>query len=435
MATQKSKTPVQVNWNFGEENAPKFFPQPDPTPASAPGSRPRRLGLAMLGAIILGAVIVGALTVSAQRNAEAQRAANFAAIQQSLTLESWAWQNGDWAALELVDPEARPEWITWVGQYSRGVRQWAASQAQRPVFQLVDLAEVANAAPDLLQATVALPNAEVPDKRAYGEVRFYRQVEGRWLRTAPPIQLWGESSQIQTAHFTLNVTPLDAAAAEALAIHLDAIYQDLRTRTGLDSGAARPGLTISVVADNMALNAGRFSGPTLIVLSPILNRQPAHIPASRQLAESVIYPLAGHLLAEAVSAQDATGINPGWYLVLRGVQSWLAQEVNPISPIPPTALPIPQAALDLYVETNGLPTLDALRVSRDPDFTWAAGWSSQAAHSLVAYAMTTYGPDKVDDLVAGLTQHESWETLIPALFGVTAGEFEAGWHAYLRAQW
>ncbi|MBP7964868.1 MAG: hypothetical protein KBG20_22205, partial [Caldilineaceae bacterium] len=193
--------------------------------------------------------------------------------------------------------------------------------------------------------------------------------------------------------------------------------------------------TISVVADNMALNAGRFSGPTLIVLSPSLNRQPAHIPASRQLAESVIYPLAGHLLAEAVSAQDATGINPGWYLVLRGVQSWLAQEVNPISPIPPPDLPIPQAALDLYVETNGLPTLDALRVSRDPDFTWAAGWSSQAAHSLVVYAMTTYGPDKVDDLVAGLTQHESWETLIPALFGVTAGEFEAGWHAYLRAQW
>ena len=342
MTTQKSKTPVQVNWDFGEENAPQF-----PRGPTQPRHRlPVRARAAWVwpcwGRSSWARSSSARCTVSAQRNAEAQRAANFAAIQQSLTLESWAWQNGDWAVLELVDPEARPEWITWVGQYSRGVRQWAASQAQRPVFQLVDLAEVANAAPDLLQATVALPNAEVPDKRAYGEVRFYRQVEGRWLRTAPPIQLWGESSQIQTAHFTLNVTPLDTAAAEALAIHLDAIYQDLRTRTGLDSGAARPGLTISVVADNMALNAGRFSGPTLIVLSPSLNRQPAHIPASRQLAESVIYPLAGHLLAEAVSAQDATGINPGWYLVLRGVQSWLAQEVNPISPIPPRICPSPR---------------------------------------------------------------------------------------------
>ena len=59
-----------------------------------------------------------------------------------------------------------------------------------------------------------------------------------------------------------------------------------------------------------------------------------------------------------------------------------------------------------------------------------ARWASGSL--TVAYAMNTYGADRFDDLVVGLTKAEDWEALTLSVFGVSAQEFEAGWHAYLR---
>jgi hypothetical protein len=38
-------------------------------------------------------------------------------------------------------------------------------------------------------------------------------------------------------------------------------------------------------------------------------------------------------------------------------------------------------------------------------------------------------------LVAGLGQYESWDTLLLAVYGISAAEFEAGWQAYLAAHY
>jgi hypothetical protein len=54
-----------------------------------------------------------------------------------------------------------------------------------------------------------------------------------------------------------------------------------------------------------------------------------------------------------------------------------------------------------------------------------------ALATLIEYAVATYGRERLPGLVAGLGQHESWETLLPAVYGVSATEFEAGWRAYL----
>ena len=48
---------------------------------------------------------------------------------------------------------------------------------------------------------------------------------------------------------------------------------------------------------------------------------------------------------------------------------------------------------------------------------------------------TTYGQEQLPVLVAGLGHYESWATLIPAVYGVSATEFEAGWQAYLATQY
>jgi hypothetical protein len=58
-----------------------------------------------------------------------------------------------------------------------------------------------------------------------------------------------------------------------------------------------------------------------------------------------------------------------------------------------------------------------------------------ALATLIEYAVATYGRDRLPALVAGLGQHESWDTLLPAVFGVSPAEFEAGWQAYLAAHY
>jgi hypothetical protein len=56
-----------------------------------------------------------------------------------------------------------------------------------------------------------------------------------------------------------------------------------------------------------------------------------------------------------------------------------------------------------------------------------------ALATLIEYAVATYGHERLPGLVAGLGQSESWGTLIPAVYGVSSAEFEAGWQAYLAA--
>lgn len=72
---------------------------------------------------------------------------------------------------------------------------------------------------------------------------------------------------------------------------------------------------------------------------------------------------------------------------------------------------------------------------------WGVGQRSShpgqtvAVATLIEYAVATYGRERLPAFVAGLGQYERWEMLIPAVYGVSAAEFEAGWQAYLTAQY
>ena len=55
--------------------------------------------------------------------------------------------------------------------------------------------------------------------------------------------------------------------------------------------------------------------------------------------------------------------------------------------------------------------------------------------TLIDYAVATYGRERLPALVAGLGQYHSWETLLPAVYGVSAAEFEAGWQNYLATHY
>jgi len=59
--------------------------------------------------------------------------------------------------------------------------------------------------------------------------------------------------------------------------------------------------------------------------------------------------------------------------------------------------------------------------------------SSEAVKAaiLVEYAVAAYGYDQLPVLLASLAQHDTWETLLRAVYGVSTSEFEEGWQEYL----
>ena len=60
---------------------------------------------------------------------------------------------------------------------------------------------------------------------------------------------------------------------------------------------------------------------------------------------------------------------------------------------------------------------------------------SIALATLIDYAVITYGREHLPVLVASLSRYESWETLLPSVYGVSATEFEAGWQHYLGTRY
>ncbi|HMN29643.1 MAG TPA: hypothetical protein PKE45_15950, partial [Caldilineaceae bacterium] len=70
-------------------------------------------------------------------------------------------------------------------------------------------------------------------------------------------------------------------------------------------------------------------------------------------------------------------------------------------------------------------------VVRQPFPAAAQPGKTVALATLIEYAVTTYGRERLPALVAGLGQYDSWETLVPAVFGVSVAQFERGWQLYL----
>lgn len=68
-------------------------------------------------------------------------------------------------------------------------------------------------------------------------------------------------------------------------------------------------------------------------------------------------------------------------------------------------------------------------------YAWPDWYRYTPLETVVDYAVITYGRERLPILLTALDHHHTWETLIPAVFNVSAGEFERGWQAYLRARY
>jgi hypothetical protein len=70
----------------------------------------------------------------------------------------------------------------------------------------------------------------------------------------------------------------------------------------------------------------------------------------------------------------------------------------------------------------------------------ANGWlycigEAIALSTVIEYSVGVYGAESLPALLEGLNRYETWDLLVPAVYGVSPAEFEAGWQEYIAAHY
>jgi hypothetical protein len=274
---------------------------------------------------------------------------------------------------------------------------------------------------------------------------------------------------------------------------VDALYTAIQRNLGLDatSGAAKQIIEVSVThipgADSFRLR----SHDRFIVSSPALYLAPMELTDAEILAQSLAFPLVDYLLTQAVERQP---IRLTWLPMLRGLRLWQLWDLDlPLATwreavgwvytdLPggehETTIVLPAHYTELcaahtlwmpYPEKIHIPLfcdklersewvfpwqferdsrthltqLAALGMTDVPvdgnyvDGTHKANHPGQtvALATLFEYVVATYGRERLPALLHGLGHYSTWETLLPAVLGVSPAEFEAGWQAYLATHY
>jgi hypothetical protein len=346
---------------------------------------------------------------------------------------------------------------------------------------------------DVAVAEVALPGSQ--DQPALRQTRVYRQSESGWVRMAPSAAHWGAPFQWEAEHLVFHYYADDILAVAPVAAPLDARYAELH-QLFLGEAPSHPLTVIVDPAQAPGQIASRASSADpLVVASPAVYLAPMSISDAELLAQSVVLALLGDLTAQARLPYANASNDPDyvrWIRVgqlLEGVTLWqvwqgdlpLARWREPVvqwvfsderrwqpelgEVVPhfwaelcamhrlwittPLALRIPLVCDNAWDSPTRylvwrLAYTPPLRLAQFPLLTQAMlmqGYpmghpaATVALATVLEYAAATYGPERISLLVEEVSEHEYWATLIPAVFGVSADEFETGWQAYLAQQY
>lgn len=300
--------------------------------------------------------------------------------------------------------------------------------------------------------------------------------------------LWGPEYIVETRFFIYRFRQHDELAVSIVAAQSDVLYTNLRRNLGL---GLPPSTEKQVIEVSMTQPPGyviplvdisdRFRVP-----SPAVYTASLELTDDQLLAQSIALQQIDHLLE---LASEHYQIKLAWYPMLNGLRlwqlwdmdlplaawkdevvQWLYVDMPAVAPGQPLMLPdhyselcaahrlwmssplqlnIPfgctsfdQEALlfPIWDPRDPLTHLNQLTVLMPPSVYLAGAGSLYSAHrpgqtialaTLIDYAVVIYGHERLPALMVGLGQYETWDTLLPAVFGVPTNEFEAGWQVYL----
>jgi hypothetical protein len=322
----------------------------------------------------------------------------------------------------------------------------------------------------------------------YRQTRFYQRTATSWLPATQEAALSWPKRSLETPYLVYHYRQHDASPVFAVVSKMDALYTTMLRNFGLPHTPGAEKLVIEVsVTHPPGLNTPQpASNARFIVASPALYLAPVELTDADLLAQSLALLLLDDVIAQA---SERFALDSTWQPMLSALRLWQVWDLDmPLAiwrkevvkwvyhdlsfslagqPVVlpdhytelcaahklwmphPLALNIPLGCTKLdwggWYWAQWGPRASPTRLDRffmpQPN-AWAMQpfpvshpGQTVALATLVEYAVATYGRERLPALVAGLGQHERWETLIPAVFGVTAAEFEAGWQAHLAAHY
>jgi hypothetical protein len=134
-------------------------------------------------------------------------------------------------------------------------------------------------------------------------------------------------------------------------------------------------------------------------------------------------------------APEASSFSEFAYALCANHSLWMVSPIEagiPLLCLPPTKKG--ERILSWRLPSSLPPLTSDLSYSHDHDRAASSAESVTkivALATVVEYAVTTFGSDRLPILLATLPAHESWETLIPAVYGISLEDFQNGWHTFL----
>ena len=236
---------------------------------------------------------------------------------------------------------------------------------------------------------------------------------------------------IETEHLHFVTNAQNLAFVEAVRGASDDKDVKLHQDFGLPLSASDDKLTVILdPAENM-----REAAEEDLTYGPLPNEAmaPYALTEVDPRIEEIFSRLSKHVLDKALSKR---AIKPQWQAMTLGLQIYFQQENGSYS----------EWWLETYSYRRRLPStwsIDQVLLSNSESFDPALrmdtpNWSASevaGCDPLIAFILESYGYAYLPSLLDAFEIHDDWETLAPAVFGISANEFEENWHTFVEERY
>ncbi len=235
--------------------------------------------------------------------------------------------------------------------------------------------------------------------------------------------------QIQTDYLHFTASPATSAVVQAVAAEIDAKFQQMHADLGFSD--LLPATKLNIIVD-IATNEERpfTDDQQLVVNHPKTMAEKYKISEAEALTTQLSIMLARHLLNSAI---NRSAIKQQWQGMVLAMQTYIQLEhgYNQQWQRQDHSLLHRHNAQGRSLDwTDDVIVLVPSERQSGP-LLQVSPTAYATADPLVEFMLVTYGHGKVAELLVAFTEHDSWETLTPALFQLSAANFEEQWHAYL----
>lgn len=387
-----------------------------------------RLLLRAFALLAVGVLALGSGGDSAPDRAQLQLRQN---VRAAIALERDASQADDIALWQqLVDERVSSSWRRiWRERAETGLETDAPERAAGSP-QILSVRQDRELV--LAELLVHQPQVGRWQVSPYRETRFYRQTDAGFQRTLPDSSFWGPGYLLETDNLRFAFTARDAAVMDGLTEEMQAVFVELHEILGYELPSDDKKLKISIQPD-LVTGAGLYEN-RLELASPHLAQIPAGLSADTYLSYLIVNRMAYLIMYR----NTFWGIDPPdtyrWREMQWGLRRWLENryvaEAWPWN-AQADALFRAQAAQNLPLSLADITLLP----EGHPHNREYYMWRNAVAKSVVAYAVDTYGTEKLPQLVRGLARYYTWSDLLGGVYGVSIDEFEAGWNRYLTTKY